>query len=113
MLKNTQLAGKTSESIGNLFKMLPFHPTTYTLFSVIFALAGLITWINGQAIIGFVLFVLALFIDAIDGAVARAKNLTSKQGAFLDGIADRLVEFCIVLALFFSFANNFQMQLAI
>ena len=38
--------------------------------------------------------------DAIDGAVAREKNLVSKKGAFLDGISDRLVEFFLILALF-------------
>jgi len=122
MLKNSQFADRISELLGSLFKSLPLHPTTYTLLSVVLAAAGLVSWVQGPVswvmglefrVLGFALFLLALFIDAIDGAVARAKNLTSKQGAFLDGISDRLVEFFIVLALFFSFANDIQMQLAL
>ncbi len=106
MLKNTKFAKEASEKIGSLFRALPFHPTTYTLLSVLFALVGLASWISGFVIEAFALFILAMLIDAIDGAVARAKNLVSKKGAFLDGISDRLVEFFLLLCLMHSFSSN-------
>ena len=42
---------------------------------------------------------LAIFLDMVDGWVARAKKMESKKGAFLDGISDRIVEFFLLLSL--------------
>jgi archaetidylinositol phosphate synthase len=102
MLKSTPLAKSSSESLGRFFGWVPLHPNTITLFSVLFAIAGFVLFFYSQFISGFIFFLLAFFLDAVDGAVARAKNLTSKKGAFLDGISDRLVEFLLILALFVS-----------
>jgi len=102
MLKSTPIAKSSSESLGKFFGWIPLHPNTITLFSVLFAIAGFVLFLYSQFLSGFIFFLLAFFLDAVDGAVARAKNLTSKKGAFLDGISDRLVEFFLILALFVS-----------
>ena len=47
----------------------------------------------------------------MDGAIARAKNLTSKEGAFLDGVSDRLVEFFLILALLKFAVGEYQLLL--
>ncbi|HNT60545.1 MAG TPA: CDP-alcohol phosphatidyltransferase family protein, partial [Candidatus Bilamarchaeaceae archaeon] len=46
-------------------------------------------------------FALAFLLDAVDGAVARARGETSKMGGFLDGVSDRLVEFFLLISLLF------------
>ena len=103
MLKPTPLAKSVSESLGRLFGWVPLHPNTITAIAVIFSIAGSVLFLCPcQYPAGFAFFLLAFFLDAVDGAVARAKKLTSKKGAFLDGISDRLVEFFLVLALFVS-----------
>jgi phosphatidylglycerophosphate synthase len=106
LLKGTEIAKSFSESIGKFFGWVPLHPNTITLISVLFSIAGFILFLYSLVSIGFVFFVLAFFLDAVDGAVARAKNLSSKKGAFLDGISDRLVEFFLVLALFVSISDS-------
>ena len=110
MLKSTPLAKSFSESLGKFFGWVPLHPNTITLLAVLFSIAGFILFLYSLVLIGFVFFLFAFFLDAVDGAVARAKNLSSKKGAFLDGISDRLVEFFLILALFVS-TTDFTTQL--
>lgn len=43
---------------------------------------------------------LAMLMDALDGSVARLRGVTTKYGAFLDSLADRLSDALIVLALY-------------
>ena len=102
LLKGTEIAKSFSESLGKFFGWVPLHPNTITLLAVLFSMGGFTFFLFSQFTIGFVFFLLAFFLDAVDGAVARAKNLTTKNGAFLDGISDRLVEFFLILALFVS-----------
>ena len=103
VLKSTGTAKSFSESVGRLFARVPLHPNTITVFSVIFAAAGFALFLYPSLLpIGFAFFLLAFLSDVVDGAVARAKGLTSKKGAFLDGISDRIVEFFLILALFVS-----------
>ncbi len=111
MLKRTGFANAVSDSLGRLFAWLPLHPNTITILSVVLAVLGYVTWLPGleQKVESMLLFAFAFFFDAIDGAVARAKKLDSKQGAFLDGVADRVVEFFLVLVLFKIYAFNIEM----
>ncbi len=87
--------------VGQFFKWLPLHPNDITLISVVLAAAG--AWYVWQlSLWGPVLFLLSFLVDGLDGAVARAKNLSSAFGAYLDGTADRIVEFFALLPLLLS-----------
>ena len=87
--------------VGEFFKWLPLHPNDITLLSVVFAALG--AWfVWQQNVLGPALFLLSFALDGLDGAVARAKNLASAFGAYLDGVCDRLVEFLALLPLLFS-----------
>jgi len=112
MLKHTKFAKSVSNLIGKIFGWLPLHPNAITILSIIMAVLGYVVWLPGleHKLEGIILFVLAFFFDAIDGAVARAKKLESKEGAFLDGIADRVVEFFLILTLFKVYAFNIEIQ---
>lgn len=103
MLKSSDAAKKTSNILGKIFAWVPLHPTAITLLSLILAILAYLVFNPFDNIAKYYslsLFLLAFFFDAVDGAVAREKNLVSKKGAFLDGISDRLVEFFLILALF-------------
>ncbi len=92
---------KQQEKVGELFKWLPLHPNDITILSVVFAAAG--AWfVWQQSILGPILFLLSFAMDGLDGAIARAKNLSSAFGAYLDGTCDRLVEFFALLPFLFS-----------
>jgi len=110
MLKSSGISTSLSGLLGKLFGWIPIHPNMITALSVLFSAIGFILFFKSQFAAGFAFFILAFLLDAVDGAIARAKNLVSKKGAFLDGISDRLVEFFVVLALFAS-ATDIQIQL--
>ncbi|MDD5337219.1 MAG: CDP-alcohol phosphatidyltransferase family protein [Candidatus ainarchaeum sp.] len=98
MLRASFIGKDISKALEKVFKHVPLHPNVITIGSVLFAVAGYFAYFYSQW--GAVaLFALALFMDAVDGAVARARRLETRKGAFLDGIADRLVEFIIILTL--------------
>ena len=43
---------------------------------------------------------IALVLDGVDGQVAIARNLATKQGSVIDSLSDRIVEFIWALALY-------------
>ncbi len=99
MLKNSGFGQGVSKILGKLFRGIPLHPNIITASSVFFALLAYFAYeYNGWHSLG--LFLLAFFVDAIDGAVARAKGMQTRKGAFIDGMCDRVVEFFIILVLF-------------
>jgi phosphatidylglycerophosphate synthase len=98
--KNAGLKG-VQASLGEIFSALPITPNQITALSFLSALAGLWLAYLGAPFISLVLFILAGALDALDGAVARAKGMVSKKGAYIDGIIDRLVEFLFILSFFF------------
>jgi len=129
MLKSSGLSSSASGLLGKLFGWIPIHPNMITALSVLFSAIGFLSFFcsvnpigfpeadkifqfchGSQFAAGFAFFLLAFLLDAVDGAVARAKNLVSKKGAFLDGISDRLVELFVVLALFVT-TTDIQIQL--
>lgn len=99
MLKNS--LSSFQARAGLFFKWLPLHPNDITLLSVLLAAAG--AWfVWQQNALGPILFLFSFLVDGLDGALARAKNLTSAFGAYLDGTCDRLVEFFALLPLLFA-----------
>ena len=108
MIKSAGLSEKVSSKLGRIFAFLPLHPNKITFFSVLFAVAGFIFSYSGFLLYAFFSFFLAFFFDVLDGAVARAKKLATKKGAFLDGVADRVVEFFLIISLMlFNLPNIF------
>ncbi len=99
MLKNSGFGHGASRALGRIFRNFPLHPNIITVSAVFFAFFAYLSYPN-NGWLSFSLFGVAFLTDAIDGAVARAKNLESRKGAFLDGITDRIVEFLLILALF-------------
>lgn len=78
--------------IGKVFGSLPLTPNQYTYLSGVFALIGLFFMIQENIILAIISFLIAGGLDFVDGAVARAKNMSSKVGAYLDTVFDRYVE---------------------
>ena len=96
-----QQFSKEQKWLGGILKGLPMSPNQITLLSILFALiaGGLI--IFHQFVYGAIFFLVAGVMDVIDGAVARAKDQTTKFGGFLDGVSDRFVEAIFLFSLMF------------
>ncbi|MFA5049536.1 MAG: CDP-alcohol phosphatidyltransferase family protein [Candidatus Micrarchaeia archaeon] len=100
------IKGKINQDkLLSFFSAVPLHPNHITLLSVLIAIIAFAIFQYNQ-LYSIILFAISFFIDAVDGVVARAKNLASKKGAFLDGISDRLVEFLIILTIMYYFSSN-------
>lgn len=93
--------GGLQKQVGDAFRFVPFTPNQITVFSVFIAAVGSI-YVYHKDPVGPLLCLLAFAIDGLDGAIARAKNLVSHFGAYLDGVSDRMVEFFSLLPLFLS-----------
>jgi phosphatidylglycerophosphate synthase len=95
-----------SKKIGKSFAKLGLSPNQWTLVSVIPAIASAYFIIQQEYIPAAALFIIAAFLDMVDGAVARATGKASAFGAYLDTMVDRYVEFLIVAALMYIAAQG-------
>lgn len=92
---------KAEKQIGKIFSYLPLTPNQYTISSLFFAFISLFFLIKESLLLALIFFIIATFLDFVDGAVARFTNKSSLAGAYLDTIIDRYVEAIIFLGLFF------------
>lgn len=68
------------------------------LLAVLFLIFVLLPTTEGK-LVAFILFIVASLTDAIDGHWARSKKITTKIGAFLDPLADKMLVNLAFLAL--------------
>lgn len=69
-------------------KVTPNQITIFRFFTVPFI--ALLLWL-GEYELGAVLFLIAAFTDALDGALARTKNIVTSWGSAYDPLADKLL----------------------
>lgn len=105
------------EKIGRGFAATGISPNFWTGVGIAFAFASAIAYglnIEFALIIGGVLLLVSGFFDIVDGQVARVTNKTSKKGAFLDSIFDKITEVLIFLGILIGgFAEPYLVLLAI
>lgn len=105
------------EKIGSGFAATGLPPNFWTGVGIAFAFASAIAYglnIEFALIIGGVLLLVSGFFDIVDGQVARVTNKTSKKGAFLDSIFDKIAEVLIFLGILIGgFAEPYLVLLAI
>jgi archaetidylinositol phosphate synthase len=89
------------KKIGFIFSHLPLSPNQYSLISPFFAFISFYFLIKQNLILAIFFFLIASFLDFIDGAVAKYQNIESKKGAFLETICDRYVEGILLFGMLF------------
>jgi 1L-myo-inositol 1-phosphate cytidylyltransferase / CDP-L-myo-inositol myo-inositolphosphotransferase len=93
-----------SRSITRYLIKLPIHPNVWTLSIFVLPLVFCVFLLRGDygsIVIGAALFQIYSVLDGCDGEIARAKNLESKFGEFLDSFCDLLASLLFVIALGF------------
>jgi phosphatidylglycerophosphate synthase len=88
---------KIEKEIGKIFSKLGPSPNQYTLNSIVFGIFCFVSLIYRNFTLALVFFLVSVFLDFVDGAVARYSNRVTKFGAYLDTISDRFVEGLIFL----------------
>ena len=105
------------EKIGRGFASTGLSPNFWTGIGIVFAFASAIAYgLNFEfaLIIGGVLLLISGFFDIVDGQVARVTKKTSKQGAFLDSVFDKIAEVAIFLGILIGgYAEPYLVLLAI
>ncbi len=79
------------ESLSNEIWNLPNALTLLRIFLVPFLVVVLLTKFTGREFVGLAIFLVAAITDFFDGWVARRRNQTTRLGALLDPIADKLL----------------------
>ncbi|HEX2835062.1 MAG TPA: CDP-diacylglycerol--glycerol-3-phosphate 3-phosphatidyltransferase [Thermoanaerobaculia bacterium] len=70
---------------------LPNALTLLRIFMVPFLVVVLLTKFTGREFVGLGIFLIAAMTDFFDGWIARKRNQTTRMGALLDPIADKLL----------------------
>jgi archaetidylinositol phosphate synthase len=94
--------GPLLDGIGSFFAKSGISPNFWTLVSLLFAFASGLTYMSPllveeigwyhPSLAGSILLLISGFFDIVDGNVARTLNQSSKKGAFLDSILDKISE---------------------
>jgi phosphatidylglycerophosphate synthase len=102
LYQKREIFAKLSIKLGIIFSKAGLSPNQWTLLTIVPILFTLYFLIHSNFVLAALFFIIASFIDLIDGSVARVMGLTSKFGAYLDTIMDRYVEFIIIIGLLFA-----------
>jgi phosphatidylglycerophosphate synthase len=93
-----------SRSVTRFLVKVSIHPNVWTLSIFVLPLVFCVFLLRGDygsIVIGAALFQIYSVLDGCDGEIARAKNLESKFGEFLDSFCDLLASLLFVVALGF------------
>lgn len=90
--------------IGRMLSRLGIHPDLITITGLLLVIISGVLIANGLFLIGGIVLLLSLPMDAIDGAVARAMNRKSVFGMVLDSTLDRYADGVIFASLSYYFA---------
>lgn len=94
--------------IGCLFASTGMSPGFWTALSLILAAASGLTYMSAvfvgsnwylSSMAGSILLLISGFFDVVDGCVARVTKRTSKKGAYLDSVFDKISESIIFIGL--------------
>jgi archaetidylinositol phosphate synthase len=77
------------------------HPHLITILAALIGICILPLLIFDFSFFAFLALMFSGFLDTLDGSLARRRNISSPAGAVLDIVSDRLVEFLVILGLYF------------
>ncbi len=83
--------------VGRWLGRTRISPNAITLLGVLIQAGAAALIVDGRLLAAGLVSVVAGFFDAFDGAVAKARNMTTKFGALLDSTTDRLSDALILI----------------
>jgi len=94
------------QPIGAFLARVGVTPTFMTLFGLVVAISGAVMVGLGYLISGAGVYLAGSALDGLDGAVARASNRVTAQGAYLDAVMDRMGEIAMMMGLAVASRND-------
>lgn len=88
------------QPLARFFGTIGISPNTLTIAGFVLMVGVAVVLAQGYLLLGGILTILVVILDAIDGALARLMNRTTRFGAFLDSTLDRYSEAALFLGLF-------------
>ena len=86
-----------SFTVSKALAKMRVTPNALTILGLVF---GILLYMNSSAIWAPLILVISLICDGVDGSLAIITRQSSKWGALLDSVVDRLTEVCWVFALY-------------
>lgn len=86
-----------SFTVSKALAKIRVTPNAFTILGLVF---GILLYMNSNAIWAPLILVISLICDGVDGSLAIITRQSSKWGALLDSVVDRLTEVFWVLALY-------------
>ncbi len=105
--------GKISRPIAKKLSKTSMTPNQITIISISLGLSSGLLFTFGYQIyliVGIALLHFSIFLDYVDGGLAREKKLSSALGYWIDSFGDRIVDFFVFFGLawgIFSLTNNY------
>lgn len=107
----------TLQNVGKAFASTGLSANFWTCVGLGFAFASAIIYgfhLQYSFVIGGILLLISGFFDIVDGQVARVTGKTSKKGAFLDSVFDKIAEVAIFLGILIgNYSQGYVVLLAI
>lgn len=107
----------TLQNVGKAFASTGLSANFWTSVGLGFAFASAIIYgihLQYSFVIGGILLLISGFFDIVDGQVARITGKTSKKGAFLDSVFDKIAEVAIFLGILIgNYSQGYVVLLAI
>jgi archaetidylinositol phosphate synthase len=107
----------TLQNIGKAFASTGLSANFWTCVGLGFAFASALVYgmhLQYSFVIGGILLLISGFFDIVDGQVARITGKTSKKGAFLDSVFDKIAEVAIFLGILIgNYSQGYLVLLAI
>ena len=94
--------------VGRALARTKIHPNTVTLLGVLIQAGVAYLIVEGRFLLAGLIAIVAGFADSFDGAVAKARGMTSRFGALLDSTTDRLADalYFVPIAWFYAVAPD-------
>jgi len=94
------------DPVGGFMNRLGLHPNMITLLGLAGTSLGAYYLALGEMLIGGLLLLVAVPIDALDGTMARLRGEPSDFGAFVDSVSDRYAELITFAGLLYYFMTQ-------
>jgi phosphatidylglycerophosphate synthase len=86
---------------GEFFSKFPLSPDQITLLAFLFVFIAFYFLVKQEFLLTIIFFLIAGFLDFVDGAVARFRGCSTHEGAYLDTVIDRYIEGILLFGMLF------------